>query len=381
MPFEEIKMYTPEKLKQILANECRSPYTSEVNLFMNYPLGGVSLVPEQTMHQVFRVEAIDGNFYVKIGKESDKDKGEREMKTEAFWYERMRSLFPQAPEARYVQLADGAHILAVKEVSGTTCDKLLKAANDEEKRKLMLELITISVRTSVEGYKLHLKNPEGTPAFFGEFNEDEFDFLTNRTLKILRANGMKDGLAEKTKEALGACKLDLAISENWSFYRDATPLNWIKTPSGEIVPIDMGSTSYRPVQFELVALIETPGTGLDDASEQFRDLLRDVYGATYNLLKNRGSFETIFWQASFVKNLSGVASRIDHVNKNRRNLESTIKDSAIEEARLEANQAGMKFHARRASIAALDILGMKDISWEKHHSSLKKVNDYLLTFF
>src|SRR3989338_3317637 len=120
------------------------------------------------------VEAIEVNFYVKIGKDSEQDKGEREMKTEAFWYQRMRSLFPQAPEARYFQLKDDAHILAVQEVKGTTCDKLLLNAKTlEEKARLMQELIGVSAYVSTEVYKMRLAGQENMPAYFGEFNKRE----------------------------------------------------------------------------------------------------------------------------------------------------------------------------------------------------------------
>jgi len=88
-------------------------------------VNGSELVQEQTMHQVFKVNADNGNFYVKIGKPGDKDQGAREMKTETNWYRLFKHDFklPHAPNAIYTQLKDKVHIMAVEEVLGETYDK------------------------------------------------------------------------------------------------------------------------------------------------------------------------------------------------------------------------------------------------------------------
>jgi len=316
------------------------------------------LVQEQTMHQVFKVNSDKGNFYVKIGKPGDKDQGAREMKVETDWYRRFKHDFkiPYAPDAIYTKLDGGVHVMAVQEVLGETYDKILrKDLRFENQLSVLEELMHISAEVSERGYNAFLADKENTPAFFGEFDEGECNFLVGRTLKILKAfldekAGDKIQALEKTlKEDISPLLVD---EEFRSFYRDAIPLNWIKSEiNNKPVPIDLGSTSYRPVQFDLVALIETPKCGLDNLTEEQRDyLVEQRWKIDQEEKVSKELFDKIFQMTSFLKNCSGVASRIQHIKDNKTKIELGV-DIKMYQNRLKNNLEGRDFHIARALAA------------------------------
>lgn len=323
-------------------------------------MGNVStakIVEEQTMHQVFRLDAEKGNFYVKIGKPTDKDHGKKEMETEAAWYKRFRDDFKiqDAPDAIYAALANDVHVMAVEEVLGETYDKTLLRANGfSELSPIIKEIMGASAELSSKGLDAYLRDKQGTPAFFGEFNEGECSFVNGRTLKILRSS-LKPEAAEKISCLESALKhvAPFATDEKvMSFYRDSIPLNWIKSAkSGKPVPIDLGSTSYRPVQFELVALIETPKCGLDALTEDERDCFVEQRWCIDQMQKaGKTAFDSLFQMASYLKNWSGVASRIQHIKTNLENI-SKGTDAEMHNKRLGGNIEGRDFHIARALAA------------------------------
>ncbi len=322
-------------------------------------VGDASMVQEQTMHQVFKVGAEAGNFYVKLGKPQEKDHGAREMMLEAQWYNRIRDSFgiQGAPSAIYAALPNDTHVMAVQEVKGRTYDKILRDAatssNDGLSMVATIGLMAASAEVSRKGYEMHLRDKDGTPAFFGEFDDGECKFLNGRTLKILRVSLSPDAaaLTGNLEKALDFIRPAVTAEGRRSFYRDAIPLNWILAePESTTVPIDMGSTSYRPVQFELVALLETPKCGLDDLTEEQRDALveqRYVLGATE---KSVDIFKAIFAMASYLKNWSGIASRIQHIKTNMEKIQAG-QDAEMHKNRLVDNIEGRDFHIKRALAA------------------------------
>lgn len=321
------------------------------------------LVQEQTMHQVFKVRAENGNFYVKIGKPGDKDQGAKEMKVETDWYRRFKHDFkiPNAPDAIYTQLNDDVHIMAVEEVLGETYDKILrKDLSFERQLPVLEELMQISAEVSEKGYRAFLADKENTLAFFGEFDEGECNFLVGRTLKILRASLDEEAESkiqafEKVlKEDIGPSLVDEKFR---SFYRDAIPLNWIKSSAdNKPVPIDLGSTSYRPVQFDLVALIETPKCGLDNLTEEQRDyLVKQRWKVDQEEKISLDLFDKLFQMTSFLKNCSGVASRIQHIKDNKAKIEAGV-DVDMYQNRLKDNLEGRNFHIARALAANKKLL-------------------------
>ncbi|HII15945.1 MAG TPA: hypothetical protein HA362_06555 [Nanoarchaeota archaeon] len=319
-------------------------------------IGDASMVQEQTMHQVFKVTGEAGNFYAKLGKPQEKDHGAREMMLEAQWYNRIRDSFgiQGAPSAVYAVLPGDTHVMAVQEVRGRTYDKILRdAAALNNDMSALFVLIAASAKVSAKGYEMHLRDKEGTPAFFGEFDDGECKFLNGRTLKILRASLSPDAaaLTGSLEKALDFIRPAVTAEEIRSFYRDAIPLNWIcSEQAGLPVPIDLGSTSYRPVQFELVALLETPKCGLDGLTEQQRDDIvesRYAFGAPDKSLEN---FRAVFAMASYLKNWSGVASRIQHIKTNMEKIQAGT-DAEMHRKRLADNIEGRDFHIKRALAA------------------------------
>ncbi len=330
------------------------------DLTLNFmgPVNNSELVQEQTMHQVFKVSSDKSNFYVKIGKPNDKDHGAREMKTETNWYRLFKHDFEiqNAPDAIYAELEDDVHVLTVQEVLGETYDKILRRdLSFDSQAPVLEELMDISARVSDKGYKSFLADKENISAFFGEFDEGECNFLVGRTLKILRAT--LDEKAEVKIQILeGNLKNDaspLLVDEKFrSFYRDAIPLNWIKsTITNKPVPIDLGSTSYRPVQFDLVALIETPKCGLDNLTEEQRDyLITKRWELDQKDKVSLELFDKIFQMTSFLKNCSGLASRIQHIKDNKTKIEVSV-DVEMYQNRLRDNLEGRDFHIARALAA------------------------------
>src|SRR3989338_4093153 len=135
------------------------------------------------------------------------------------------------------------------------------------------------------------------------FNKEELEFLNRRSSKILNGNGIQ---IEDLEKLLTATVTPLTDERIWLLYRDATPLNWIDTPKG-VVPIDLGSTSYRPPQFEAIALFETPNSGFNSLSEEerielifdYRRMLKDA-GTTVERLGTMSDFFTFFYNQKLV---------------------------------------------------------------------------------
>lgn len=339
-------------------------YNSEANSFFkdrNLDSRNAKLVQAQTMHAVFY---ISGNgvkgAYVKLSKKGkDGTPDRKEIDIEAQWYNVFRKelALPGAPLAKTFML-DGEYALVVEEVPGETGETILRristnnlegVANSDEFNRILERSAEISAR----GYILHKKSPEVTQVFFrgadGGFDAGEFDFLNGRTIKIMGANGR---VTEYLFSLLSAPKSKLVSPENRAFYRDATPLNWVDSPQG-IVAIDLGSTSYRPPQFELVALLETPETGISDISPNVKE---GIIRRQHKLLLQNGlsflseeDFVTDYALASFIKNSSGTASRIDHIAKNRAMINSgDLSQQELGQKRISGNIAGKRFHAQRA---------------------------------
>ena len=327
------------------------------------------IIEEQTMHQVYRVVGSNSVVYVKVGKPNDKDKGEREMRIEAGWYNKFKDKLklPDAPEAIYIA-HDGNHFVLIGEVVGPTYQDLLnQAKSDSEKIGLLEDIIKVSAKIAVDGANLNRNEPGVHPAFFGGFNAGEAGFLNNRTLKNL-PRGLTDAKhVEAIGGALQVAAPELTNPDNWLFYRDATPLNWIKSQNGNVVPVDLGSTSYRPVGLEIVALIETPGTGIEHFSEDVRLGLRGEYRIalektavdTGSKVQSPEYFETLFHLSSLVKNASGIASRMIHIDDTIAKIVSTQgEEKKMYEKRLPANIEGRDFHIQRAYVAAGHLMDM-----------------------
>src|SRR3989344_3900875 len=329
------------------------------------------IIEEQTMHQVYRVVGSNSVVYVKVGKPNDKDKGEREMRIEAGWYNKFKDKLklPDAPEAIYIA-HDGNHFVLIGEVVGPTYQDIIK----------------VSAKIAVDGANLNRNEPGVHPAFFGGFNAGEAGFLNNRTLKNL-PRGLTDAKhVEAIGGALQVAAPELTNPDNWLFYRDATPLNWIKSQNGNVVPVDLGSTSYRPVGLEIVALIETPGTGIEHFSEDVRLGLRGEYRialektavGTGIKVQSPEYFETLFHLSSLVKNASGIASRMIHIDDTIAKIVSTQgEEKKMYEKRLPANIEGRDFHIQRVYVAAghLMNMGYQTSKIEPAYAALKGMTD------
>ena len=346
------------------------------------------IVEEQTMHQVYRVVGSNSVVYVKVGKPNDKDKGEREMRIEAGWYNKFKDKLklPDAPEAIYIA-HDGNHFVLIREVVGPTYQDLLKQAkSDSEKISLLEDIIKVSAKIAVDGANINRNEPGVHPAFFGGFNAGEANFLNNRTLKNL-PRGLTDiKYVDAIASALQVAAPELTNPDNWLFYRDATPLNWIRSQNGNVVPVDLGSTSYRPVGLEIVALIETPGTGIEHFSEDVRLELRGRYQialeraaqGTGIKIQRSEDFEALFHLASFVKNASGIASRMIHIDDTVAKIVSAQgEEKKMYEKRLPANIEGRDFHIQRVYVAAghLMNMGYQTSKIEPAYAALKGMTD------
>lgn len=314
-------------------------------------LEDITKVTQQTMHDVFYLSGNPG-VYVKISKsKSDGEKDKREMDTESLWYTLFKNKLnlPGAPEAITFELGN-EYALAVEEVKGKTYDQVFKT---EIKREDVLRVLEKSAEITARCYKLHLENPNATPAYFGEFDNKEIDFLNGRTLKILRANNIS--IINSLESLLNSTKVPLTTKENELFYRDATPLNWVETEAG-VVAIDLGSTSYRAPQFELIAFQETPNSGVGDISEEWKKenilLYRDFLKASGADVFSHQEFQEIYSLASIIKNASGTASRIQHIHDNKKIMETgNEEDKNIAKQRLVGNISGRDFHLRRLNLA------------------------------
>ena len=333
------------------------------------------LLSTQFMHDVFHIPGASApGVYVKIAKKGkDGTPDRKEMDIERQWYNTFRNdlALPGAPLAETFPI-DGDYALVVEEVPGAGCDEVFRGIAKKHGPIILSwspefkSVLERSAEISARGYHLHLENPEKTQVFFrgadGGFDNGEFDFLNGRTLKIMTANGRE---TKYLAQILAAPKADMTSPEKRALYRDATPLNWISAKEG-IVAIDLGSTSYRPPQFELIALLETPGTGIDEISPEVK---RNIIQLQRRLLAGHGLdvspehvFERDYALASLIKNASGVASRLDHIVKNRAMIASEDPEQQkIGAERLAGNISGKRFHSIRA-IEALDNL-------EKYFSS------------
>lgn len=317
-------------------------------------LDNIKKVTQQTMHDVFYISGLNNNpgVYVKISKNrSDGEKDKKEMDIESLWYNLFKNKLnlSGAPEATTFELGN-EYALAVEEVKGRTYDQIFKV---EIKKEDVLKVLERSAEITAKCYKLHLENPDATPAYFGEFDKGELDFLNGRTLKILRANNIS--IINSLESLLNSTKVPLTTKENKLFYRDATPLNWIETEAG-VVAIDLGSTSYRPPQFELIAFQETPNSGVGDISEEWKKenivLYQDFLKANGAEVLSPQEFQELYSLASIIKNASGVASRIQHINDNKKIIEtSDEEDKNIAKQRLVGNISGRNFHLRRLDLA------------------------------
>lgn len=328
------------------------------------------LVRAQTMHDVFYVSGNNTpGVYIKLAKAGrDGKPDKKEMDIEARWYNIFRNELGLlgAPLAVTFPI-DGNYALAVEEVPGKTCDNLFRQIAAQRGVEGLVSsqefgaVLERSAEISARGYLLHLKEPERTPVFFrgadGGFDAGEFDFLNGRTVKIMAANGRE---TKHLIPLLAALKEELTAPGNRAFYRDATPLNWIMSDQG-VVAIDLGSTSYRPPQFELIALIETPDTGIDGISKEERGRIirehRRLLAGHGLTVASEKEFERNYLLANLVKQSSGVASRIEHIARNNAMIASQdVDQQSIGRDRLEGNIAGKRFHARKA-IEAINSLG------------------------
>lgn len=323
----------------------------------------MTLVTAQTMHDVYFIPGKEGRrgCYLKFAKDGGNQEERRELETEAIWYNVLRNnfQFPKAPRAETFSFGEGAFAIGVEEIIGKTYEEICRDLG-KEKRLLRAEelqkVINISARIATLGARFHKEYPIQSPTYFGDFNEGEHLFLKKRIVKLFREEGFTQ--VEALERILEETKEPLTNSEFRLFYRDATPLNWINH-EGEVVAIDLGSTGYRPPQFEMVALFETPNTGFESLDEGQRVELVLRYKEE---LKREGvkvetdaEFIMKYGLASLMKNLSGIASRISHIRRNRKDIESEDRARVvIGTARLAANIAGKEFHRERA-IKALTI--------------------------
>src|SRR3989344_5887895 len=307
---------------------------------------------------------------------------------EAGWYNKFKDKLKlsDAPEAIYIA-HDGNHFVLIGEVVGPTYQDLLnQAKSDSEKIGLLEDIIKVSAKIAVDGANLNRNEPGVHPAFFGGFNAGEAGFLNNRTLKNLPRGLTDTKYVDAIASALQVAAPELTNPDNWLFYRDATPLNWIRSQNGNVVPVDLGSTSYRPVGLEIVALIETPGTGIEHFSEDVRLELRGRYQialeraaqGTGIKIQRSEDFEALFHLASFVKNASGIASRMIHIDDTVAKIVSAQgEEKKMYEKRLPANIEGRDFHIQRAYVAAghLMNMGYQTSKIEPAYAALKGMTD------
>jgi len=320
-------------------------------------LDTIQKVVQQTMHDVFYISGLNSSpgVYVKISKSrltGGKDK--KEMDTESLWYNLFKNKLnlPGAPESTTFELGE-EYALAVEEVQGKTYDQIFK---NKIRKEDVLKVLERSAEITAKGWRLYRDNPDAAQVYFGEFDKGEFDILIGRTLKILRANNLHS--VDSLESLLNQTKPSLTAPEHKLFYRDATPLNWVEAKEG-VVAIDLGSTSYRPPQFELIAFQETPNSGLGDAPEECK---RENVFVYRELLKSNGAdvlnpqeFKEVYSLASVIKNASGTASRIQHINDNKKTiLTSNEEDKGIAEQRLIENKKGRDFHLKRLTSALND---------------------------
>lgn len=360
--------YQVEKFIEDLRNSEGRKFVEDRGVSINR----IQPVTQQTMHDVFYVPGTDGKrgAYVKIAKKGrDNQPDRREMEVEALWYNifRDRLELPGAPQATTFPLGENDFALAVEEVPGKTYDAIFKKVVIYEGLSKLLRgtalngVLNRSAEITAKAYLLHLKNPDDTPAYFGDLHEEEFNFLNDRTLKILREHGKVN--TDSLERLLIATKPVLTKPEIRLFYRDATPLNWIELieestdgKSIEVAAVDLGSTSYRPPQFELIALLETPNTGVDLLDEEQREEVilryREKLKSYGTQVSDADEFLEVYALACTVKNASGVASRVQHIVNNRKEIETGNEDvRRIAEERLLGNIEGRNFHARRLRTA------------------------------
>lgn len=320
-------------------------------------LDNIHKVTQQTMHDVFYISGLNNHpgVYVKISKSRlNGGKDKKEMDIESSWYNILKNKFnlPGAPESTTFELGE-EYALAVEEVQGKTYDQIFK---DKLRREDILKVLERSAEITAKSWKLYLDNPGAAPVYFGEFDKGEFDILTGRTLKILRANNVH--AVDSLESLLNRTKSPLTVPEHKLFYRDATPLNWVEAKEG-VVAIDLGSTSYRPPQFELIAFQETPNSGIGNALEEYKkeniSIYRELLTSNGVDVLNLQEFKEIYSLALVIKNASGTASRIQHINDNKNTIKiGNEEDKEIAKQRLVKNKEGRNFHLKRLELALND---------------------------
>ncbi len=340
------KMYLINDLKTRISEN-----RAAVSFLEDCDVNKMTLVAAQTMHDVYYIPGKNGDrgTYLKLAKDG------RELETEALWYNILKEDFrlPAAPSAKKFELKEKIFAIGVKEVTGETYEVIFKRLSQQgilyESEELK-KVIRTSAKISVLGGKYHHRCPNSSPTYFGEFDEKGHKFLKERTIRFLR--GQSSIPIEALESIVEGTKVVLTDVRSRLLYRDALPLNWINH-KGNVVAIDLGGTGYRPPQFEAIALFETPNTGFETLNERERTELVLMYKAELERegveVGTNAEYLMTYGLASVMKNLSGIASRTDHILRNKADIESADAERMrVGNARLQGNVAAKSFHIQRA---------------------------------
>jgi hypothetical protein len=340
-------------------------------------------VPVHSMHPVYKAEGADGNpgVYFKIAKPARKGGPDtREMTTEAGIYTNILTPLdiPGVPDAKVVQVS-GWPVLAVEEVPGRTYAEVFRdiaasgerVANSTEFKQVLERAAEIATR----GYALHVALPGQTPTLFGKFDGGEFSFLAyRRTLGTLEKAGID---VTPYRTLLEAIEPILTDPNHRGLYIDPNAHNIIQHPEHGPVNIDVGTTKYDPAGIKIVALMETPGTGMDDvtlfekldAAQTWRDVKSDLGGNVKS-----GELTGIeFLAASALKNMSAWASRLIHVQSNEADIAKGGEEGARAQQEMPANIAAQDFHKTRLldALRGLEAAGFQRNSLEDAYQRIK----------
>ena len=361
---------------KILSSDLREilEESKEIAHYMNSSLESlkINLIPIEFKHSVFKLQDSSSlkNFYLKFGNFD-------EFKLESEWYNRLHLIGSNAPNSEIFKLDKGKGVIITDEVIGTEAAFLI---NQNKDTVLLDRIIEEAGKVSRQMYdKVKDEMPK---TYFGEFDYENGMKLAKGITADLRhsVNGQENSV-ENLSSFLDKFIKKLS-NEQKMFYLDSIANNFIVNPSNELVHIDLGSTAYRPPQFELVALINTPYLKINyyekDLPEKIDLFMMNVYpskqsssiinriksGKEYEISKqlqkdlgfSREHFQEVFYEVQFLKNLSGFRTRINYI---KGNIENLIKEPSniLLKNNLQENIIGKEYHLERVWTSSYHVEG------------------------